>query len=731
MNRSRNLPSGALLLLVVYLLAPASGATGSPDSSATPAPEPASTESIPSTNSDPESSAPQTLDTVFDEILIGAPLAPLIGPERELGHSEITEIPYGDAAEVLRSVSGMAIGRMGGHGLEPRLRGMGETNINVLLDGAYVHNACPARMDPPTSFGAVDSFDRVVVLKGVQTVRYGGGGSAGTVLYQRQTPRFQPTEDWRLAIGSSWATHAEAPDLTVDAAVGTERFYLRAIGEKREMGNYEDGAGNEVRSAFKKQDASLAFGWTPDALTTLELSFENNLAEDSLFPGAQMDAPFDENSLYRVQLRRLRTGGLITAVESNLYFGEIDHVMDNYTLRPVGPMAARAETRSDTYGGRFSVDSRAGQNGRVTYGVDFQSNSRQAVRIVGPNPEAVSKDQSILWPDAEITDTGLFFEGVYDLNSRRRLLFGARADRFEASISEADRKPFGPNLSPRSLYELYYGEAVTDWSHDDFGGLLRLEHDLENGPTLFVGVSRSIRPADATERYLASNNGVAAKRWIGNSNLDASQHHQLDLGLTSLGKRRQVTAVLFVDQVDDFILRDRARSQSGVLLGDRASIYRNVDAELFGLEIDAWQQLSDRLSLVANAGWVHADNTTDNRPIAQIPPLQGRLRLHFDNKPWKAAATVRYALRQDRIDDSPATGSGLDMCETPSYAVVDLLGSHEFRTGVELQIGVENILDKLYADHLNRSNLFDVEQVRVNEPGRTFWARIRIRPTRG
>jgi outer membrane receptor protein involved in Fe transport len=258
----------------------------------------------------------------------------------------------------------MAIGRMGGHGLEPRLRGMGETNINVLLDGAYVHNACPNRMDPPTSFGAVDSFDRVVVLKGVQTVRYGGGGSAGTVLYQRETPRFQPSEDWRLAIGSSWATHAETPDLTIDAAIGTPTLYLRAIGEKREMGNYEDGAGNEVRSAFNKQDVSFAFGWTPDDLTALELSFENNLTEDSLFPGAAMDAPFDENSLYRLQLRRLRAGGTIIAIESDLYFGLLrrDRPRNGQLLAPPLGRSPGGQGRDDLGHIRWQIQRR--QSGR-------------------------------------------------------------------------------------------------------------------------------------------------------------------------------------------------------------------------------------------------------------------------------------------------------------------------------------------------------------------------------
>jgi iron complex outermembrane receptor protein len=673
-------------------------------------------------------SGPQPIDTVFDEILIGASMTPLVGPEHEIGRDEITEIPYADAAEVLRTVSGLALGRMGGHGLEPRLRGMAETNINVLLDGAYVHNACPNRMDPPTSFGAVESFDRVVVLKGVQTVRYGGGGSAGTILYQRRTPRFAPSESWRLRMASAWASHTATPDLTVDAAAGTQRFSLRAIGELRDVGNYEDGGGNEVRTGFEKRDASVSFGWTPDAATELSLSYENNLTEDALFPGSGMDAPFDENSLYRVKLRRLRTGQRITAVESELYWGEIDHVMDNYSLRPLAaPMFARAETRSDTYGGRLSVDSHAGDRLRFTFGVDLQRNLRNAVRLVGMTSEGVNREQSILWPDVTITDTGVFFEGVFDPSERRRFLFGSRLDRFEASADETGRQAFGPNLGPADLYELYYGTRVSDWRHDDATALLRFEQDLADGLTLFAGLSRSVRPADATERFLASNSSTAAGRWVGNPALAASRHHQLDLGASLRRASRQVTGVLFVDRADEYIIRDRARGQDGVLLSDSATIYRNVDAQLVGFELDAWQRLGDRASLSANAGWVRAENSTDNRPIAQIPPLQGRIRLDLEADRWSGAATLRYALRQTRVDDDPSLGSGLDAGETPGYVILDLLAASRLADGLELQLGVENVFDRLYADHLNRSSLFDVDQVRVNEPGRTFWVRLRLR----
>ena len=49
--------------------------------------------------------------------------------------------------------------------------------------------------------------------------------------------------------------------------------------------------------------------------------------------------------------------------------------------------------------------------------------------------------------------------------------------------------------------------------------------------------------------------------------------------------------------------------------------------------------------------------------------------------------------------------------------------------GFSLTAGVANIFDLDYANHLNRASLFDPDPVRVNEPGRTYWLRVRWRGT--
>jgi len=95
--------------------------------------------------------------------------------------------PKADAGEALRAVPGVSASRMSQHGVDPIIRGQKADQLNVLIDGAYVFGGCPNRMDPPTSFGSLNLYDRVVVEKGVQSLLHGTGGSGGTIRFERDT----------------------------------------------------------------------------------------------------------------------------------------------------------------------------------------------------------------------------------------------------------------------------------------------------------------------------------------------------------------------------------------------------------------------------------------------------------------------------------------------------------------------------------------------------------------
>ena len=70
------------------------------------------------------------------------------------------------------------------------LRGMAGSRLTILLDGEQILGGCGARMDPPTAYIFPESYDRITVVKGPQTVLYGPGNSAGTVRFERAPQGF-------------------------------------------------------------------------------------------------------------------------------------------------------------------------------------------------------------------------------------------------------------------------------------------------------------------------------------------------------------------------------------------------------------------------------------------------------------------------------------------------------------------------------------------------------------
>ena len=175
--------------------------------------------------------------------------------------------------------------------------------------------------------------------------------------------------------------------------------------------------------------------------------------------------------------------------------------------------------------------------------------------------------------------------------------------------------------------------------------------------------------------------------------------------------------------MQDYILRDLARGQDGVLLSDSATIYRNVNATLTGFEMSGKVQLLDGWTIGGQAAFTYGQNNEDDRPLAQIPPLEMTATVERRTTDWMMGLRMRAALRQSRADIEVNNNSGVDVGETASYAVVDLYGEIYSFQPVSISLGITNLLDKTYANHLSRSNSFDPETVQVNEPGRSFFLR--------
>lgn len=614
-----------------------------------------------------------------------------------------------DGGDFLKQLPGITASRFGGRGLEPVVRGQSQTQLNVLLDGAYLHGGCPNRMDPPASYAALETYEKVTVQKGVQTLQHGSGGSGGTVLFERDTRSILDPEDGLSGKASvTGMSNGVKHDVSADVARSSRKGYVRLFGQDRDADNYKDGSGEEVRSAYHHQQAGLILGVTPTAARMVEYSYEHNDFDDALYPGAGMDSPTEQAAIQRLKYKDTLTGK-VQAVEAEVYVSNVEHVMDNYSLRPNTGVKMAVPTTSDTTGGKLMLKSAVGSQTEVSYGLNIQNRERNATM----QNVTASRDMFLVWPDAQTDQTGVFAEARTRLGNGSTLQYGLRVDQVNAKAGKADTV-LASGTSANNRYRNVYGYTASAVDETNVGGLLRHEKALSANTTLFTGLSRSVRTADETERFVNNTN------WTGNPRIKPEKHHQLDLGVTHKQGKAQWTGTIFADKVDDFILRDKTMvTVANVPVSTQ--VYRNVDANLYGAELGVEAKLGSRLKLSGDVAYVRRKNTTDDRVIAQTPPTSGKLQLDYSGAKWGGGTRLRFAAGQKAVD----LASPVEVGESTGYGVLDAYGRYSLGKHTRVRFGVDNVLDKTYAEHSSRRNLdLSGTVTRVNEPGRTAWLKL-------
>jgi iron complex outermembrane receptor protein len=200
---------------------------------------------------------------------------------------------------------------------------------------------------------------------------------------------------------------------------------------------------------------------------------------------------------------------------------------------------------------------------------------------------------------------------------------------------------------------------------------------------------------------------------------------QLDAGLVHRAERLEWSLSLFANRIDDFIL-----IQAGYAKGMRlASIVRNIDARSWGGELDAKLDLAPGWQLTGTIAHTRGDNRSDALPLAQVAPLEARVGIGYDREAWGGGLLLRLVDAQQRIAVRQGNIVGQDIGPTAGFAVLSMHGRWRFADSAQLAFGIDNLLDKRYAEHLSRSGAMvpGFEQTtRVNEPGRTAWLKVSV-----
>ncbi len=624
-------------------------------------------------------------------------------------------LPAHDGADYLKTIPGFATVRKGGTDGDPVFRGMAASRVNMLMDGETILGGCGMRMDPPTAYVFPAAYDRIVVVKGPQTVLYGPGNSAATVRFDRDPPVFDgPGYDL-----FAHATVAEAgrSDLAGDLALGSGAYYARLAATRAESDDYTDGDGNEVHSAYERWSANASLGWRPTTDSWIELSGARSDGEAAYADRAMDGVKFDRDNLgLRFAVEDI--GAHVRRIEGMAFYNQVDHVMDNYSLRdftPTAMMPFRSVSNPDrrTEGARLAVELSLAAGLSGTVGLDTQRNTHRVRSTM--NQAAMPYEAMARVKDGEFENRGLFGEFEKTAGADGKVVVGMRADRWQA-------------LDARETLRLGMTGTVTNPTagaeRDEtlVSGFARYEHALGD-TTLYAGAGYVERFPDYWELLGA---GREAADSLSAFETRPEKTAQVDAGLIYATGRLGLSLSAFYSSVDDYILIE-SNYPKGMRM---TSIARNVDASTWGAEGDLTYRLAPSWTVTGSLAWTRGENDTDGTPLGQVPPLEGRLGLDWERANWSAGALLRAVAAQDRIALNQGNVVGQDIGETAGFAVFSINGGYRFSGQVQLTAGIDNLFDTAYAEHISRAGAMVAgyeQTTRVNEPGRTAWLNLSAR----
>ncbi|WAU76797.1 TonB-dependent copper receptor [Acinetobacter sp. TR3] len=633
----------------------------------------------------------------------------------------IQPVPASDGAAYLKTIPGFSSIGSGGTNGDISFRGMFGSRIKVLNDGSEELGACPARMDNPTSYISPESFDRITVIKGPQTVRYPTPGSAATVLFERDPVKFDQNQNYKGQASVVAGSYGRL-DHNVDAAIGNDTAYARINANRSVANDYQDGDGKDVHSNWERWGADLALGWTPTENTWIELQGGKGDGE-SAYAGRSLDGSQFKRESLGLHLEQRNISEVIKKIEAQVDYSFNDHIMDNFSLRdvPADGMPMAMDVTRRTLNARAAITTEWDKISLIS-GLDSQHNKQAGnMYMRGDLPPAMDETLSF-------QSYGAFTEATIPVNDNNKVITGARIDHVEIEnlASNKSRKNTVPsgfirleNLMPQHDLKSYIGLGYVERTPD------------------FWEIYRTVLPS--TNMGMDDMNGHGGHGGHGNmpmpsatrtmddlEYLDNEKTLQLDLGYQLDHGKYNSWASAYVGVIKDFMLISYDDPDNEMLTPK----IRNVDATIAGAELGVGYKFTDQIQTDVSAMYAWGENTTDNKPLPQIAPLEARLNLRYVADNYSLGILWRVVAKQDRISKNEGNIVGYDMGESKAFNTLSLNGAYKLTQNVELSVGIDNILDETYAEHLNKGGAatgFYPADTQYNNIGRNYWTRISMK----
>ncbi len=605
------------------------------------------------------------------------------------------------APEALMGATGVFVQKTNHGGGSPFVRGLTGNQTLILIDGIRLNNST-FRYGPNQYLNTIDPFmlERVEVLRGSGSVQYGSDALGGTIQLFSNEPAFNEKSQLGGRVILRGATQGMEQSGRAELNYGNRRLAASVGLSVRKFGDLVGGdtIGKQTPSGYDewawngKLKYKVSDNWT---LTVAHQSVRQSHVP--LYHRVRLENyQLSEFEPQQRQLTYARLAGQTKTkwAKTIVFTTSLQKTLETRLNQRNGSTSLRTETdRVRTWSSTVEVISELADNWSATSGVEIYNDWVNSERFDRATPNSAEVRSRGLYPDgATYLNYALFSLHQYRLN-RWLLTAGLRWNGFKIEIPEQTLG--NVNVHPSALV-----------------GNASLAFQPAEGMSAYIGIHTGFRAPNIDDMGTL---GIVDFRYeIPAYDLKPEKSTNVEFGYKIRRNRWAFSSSLFRNVINNLITRVAVPNQK--INGYNVYIKENVEkALIYGFEADGEWLISKSIKGYGGVAYCYGQNETKNEPARRIPPLNGRLGLHFQQKGWWARAEIMAAAQQDRLAQGDKDDNRIPKGGTPGWTILNLHAGYSAKYWNVTLIG-QNLTNEDYRTHGSG----------INGVGRSAWLTLGI-----
>ena len=587
----------------------------------------------------------------------------------------------------MASISGLDMVSRANFAKDPVIRGLRDGRVNVMIDGMRMTPACVDGMDPVTAYVEADNLQSIQITRGQEAHPIASTAPGGTVNFAMARPILNSGFSGSAESGY----HSVSNQHLVQSALlyGEERWAVRLSGTYRHAGDLMSGNHSRIEgSGLEKGNLFTSLLFKPNEYHEFSLRYIGDFASKIGYPKLLMDTRRADAHIAGLEHTWNRSSQRIHSITTNLYINRVEHWMDDYDR----DVTAR-EVMTDMFMPMYGETQTAGitsllnaSSGSHLINLKLDTWSVDAFADMAMEPVNPGLSDMYLVNLGDVSQRNVSVGGSYRYFTNNKWIFGANGQ------AEA-----GSNrIRERSAIATYRAEypGLDDLEPFTLGYLIGLSAEKVISEQFQAGfrVSDGQRLPDHMERYgYYIYQPLDGFFYYGNPalNTERSSQAELFLNIGNDHSRLNGNTSVWVNRMDRYIAGNR--------IDGLFKRFENMgSAILTGFEADINYRFNPKWMGGLSASYVRGHHNQVDEPLPMIPPLKGSLFLQRESELISFESRLRWAASQNRIAEQNSLETS-----TGGHTLLDVFTSIQPHHSITLRLGVENILNTFYTDHLS------------------------------